>query len=872
MSSSKHRDEASMNEEMRFHVDMEAAELVRLGHSPAEAQRLALAAFGGVRRYTEEARDARRGNVMDDLLRDIRYALRSLRKSPGYTAVVVLTLALGIAANTSIFSVANGILFKRLPYRDPARLMVLWDGLDWIGVPEAWVTGREVGILRRDLKNFEGFTAVRNGSVTIGGEQGAEPQQVSQTAVSANFFQVLGTAPELGRGFASGDDAPGVARVAVISRRLFNQRFGGDRTVLGKPMLVDGRPTTIVGVLPSTFQFSPQSSLGTASGDVDVYTPMTDTLDRLPPGNHSLGVLARVRGNVSTNAALAELEALSRRRDVEQYGKQGFRFVPVLLQERMVREIRAPLFALLGAVGMLILIMCANLAVLALVRAARREHELTVRRAIGASQSRVARQILTETIVLALAGALAGTVLGVWALRGLLAIAPAGLPRRGEIHIDGVVLAVTLAVAVLVGVIMGLAPVFQSARRDITAVLRERSPSRSGGRVRKALMLAQLALSLMLLAGTGLLLGSFAKLLRVDAGFDPSHVLTVEISASRAKYAGGQPVVDVFARQIAALRALPGVVSVGASAAPPLSAGSDQSAIAFPSSPTNNGNRDHDRLLADNAPVTADYFRTIGVRLLAGREFTSAEHDSASSRVAIIDDLLATRYFPNGGAVGQIVTIDGDSLRVIGVSRHVRMYNLENAGREQLWIPHALTPYRYLSIAIRTTGEPIALGDAVRKSIHTVDPDQAIARMSAMSEAVRGSLAQRRLVLILVATFAAAALLLVALGVYGITASSVAQRTRELGIRMALGANRRRVMWSVLGEPTRLVALGLAIGLLGAILGGRVVQRLLFGLSATDPVTLGGVCVVLLAVAAMASLFPALRATRVDPMVALRSE
>jgi predicted permease len=874
MSNSKRddRDDNGMNEEMRFHVDMEAAELERMGLSPAEARRRALAAFGGVRRYTEEGREARRGHFVDDLVRDTRYALRSLRKSAGYTAVVVLTLALGIAANTSIFSVANGILFKRLPYRDPARLMVLWDGLDWIGVPEAWITGPEVTLLRRQLKTFEGFAAIRGGSVTIGGEQGAEPQQVAQTAVSANFFQLLGTAPEIGRGFAKDEDAPGAARVAVVSRRLFNQRFGGDRAVIGRPMLIDGRATTIVGVLPATFQFSPQSSLGSASGDVDVYTPLTDTLDRLPRGTHSIGVLARVREDVPVSRALGELESLSRRQDVEQYRKQGFRFVPVLLQERMVREVRPALLALLGAVALLILIMCANLAVLALVRAARREHELTVRRAIGASQSRVARQILTETILLALGGALAGTLLGTWTLRGLLAIAPAGLPRRGEIRIDVTVLIVTLGVAVVVGVIMGLAPVLHSARRDITTVLRDKSPSQMGARARKALVLAQLALSLMLLAGTGLLLGSFTKLLRVDGGFDPSHVLTVDISASRAKYGSGQPVVDAFSRQIAALRALPGVVSVGASGAPPLSAGADQSGVGFPSSPTNTGKTEHDMLLADNSPVTPDYFRTIGVQMLAGREFTSAEHDSATARVAIIDDILAKRYFPNGTAVGQVVTIDGDSLRVIGVARHVRMYNLEDAGREQLWIPHARTPYRYLSIAIRTTGEPLALAGAVRQSIHAVDPDQAIAQMSAMTETVRGSLAQRRLVLILVAIFAGAALLLVALGVYGITASTVAQRTRELGIRMALGANRRRVIWSVLAEPTRLVAAGLTIGLVGTFLVGRVVQRLLFGLSATDPATLAGVCVVLLGVAGLASYLPARRATRVDPMVALRSE
>jgi predicted permease len=861
-----------MNEEMRFHIEMEAADLERMGVPRDEARRRALATFGGVRRHVEEGREVRGGSWSDDLMRDIRYSLRALRRSPGYTAVVILTLALGIAANTSIFSVANGILFKTLPYRDPSRLMVLWDGLDWIGVPEAWIRGPEVEMLRAETKQFEGFAAIRTGSVTIAGEQGVEPQQVPQSTVSANFFQILGAGPEMGRGFARGEDAPGAPRVAVISRRLWLQRYGADRALLGKSIIVDGNPVTVVGVLPQNFQFAAQSSLASASGNTDVYMPLTDTLGRWPRGSHSLGVLTRVKSGVSVPTALAELSALSKRLDKDVYRERGFRFVPVLLQERMVREVRPALVALLGAVGMLIAIMCANLAVLALIRTARREHELTVRRAIGASQSRVARPILTESIVLAIGGAVVGSLLGLWTLRGLLAIAPAGLPRRGEIGIDLVVLAVTLGVAVIVGIGMALAPVMHSARSDIATVLREKSPSRTGGRVRRALVLAQLAMSMMLLAGTGLLLGSFMKLMHVDPGFDPNGVLTVQLQASRAKYVTGDPVVEVFNRHMAALRALPGVTSVGAASAPPLSAGADQSGFTAPTSPTNTGNLDKDRLLIDVAPVTADYFRTMGIAMTAGREFNSTEHDSASYRVVILDDQLAKRYFPAGNAVGQMIRIDGDSLRVVGVSRHVRMYNLEDEGRLQAWVPHGFIPYRALTLVLKTSGDPLALTADVRRAIHSVDPDQAIIDIAPMSDAVGASLAQRRLVLTLVGMFAGAALLLVALGIYGITASSVAQRTRELGIRMALGANRGRVIWNVLGEPTRLVAVGLGIGLIGTFLVGRLVQKLLYDVKATDPITLVIVSGVLLAVGALASYIPARRATRVDPMVALRGD
>ncbi len=864
--------DGEMSDEMRFHVEMEAEELERLGVPREEATRRALASFGGVRRYMEEGREARRGSWREDLLRDVRYSLRSLARTPGYTAVVVLTLALGIAANTSIFSVANGVLLKKLSYRDPSRLMVLWDGLDWVGVSEAWITGREIVRLRKETTSFEGFSAVRAGSTTIVGEQNVEPQQVAQSSVSANFFTILGESPEIGRGFATGDDVPGAARVAVISRRLFAQRFGGDRSVIGRTMSLDGTPTTIVGVLPASFHFTPQSSLATPSADADVYTPMTDTLDRLPPGNHSMGVVARVRGDVSVRTARAELDAVSKRIDGEWYRGKGFKFVPALLQERLVREVRPALFALLGAVGMLILIMCANLAVLALVRAARREHELTVRRAIGASQGRVARQILTETIVLSLGGAVVGTLLGTWALRGLLAISPAGLPRRDEIGIDVTVLAVTLGVAVIVGIGMGLAPVIRAARSDIASVLREKASSRAGGRVRGALVLAQLALSMMLLAGTGLLLGSFVRLMNVEQNFDANNVLTVQMTMSRATYRSGQPVVDAFAGHVAAIRALPGVVSVAATAATPLSAGANQDGVMFPGSPTNTGTFEHDGVLADVAPATPGYFKTMRIALLEGSEFDNTHRDSVSARVAIIDDILAKRYFPNGHAIGQVVTVDGDTLHVIGVAKHVRMYNLEDVGREQMWVPHASAPYRELTIVARTSGDPIALAPAVRRAIHEVDPQQAIAQIGTMDDVVRASLGQRRLVLTLVGTFAGAALLLVALGIYGITASSVAQRTRELGIRMALGASRRRVIWSVLGQPTRLVAAGLLLGMIGTYVVGGVLQRLLYGVSATDPKTLIAVSLVLLGVGAIASYVPALKATRVDPMSALRSD
>ena len=868
----RRRLEREMDDEMRFHIDMEAAELERAGVPADEARRRALATFGGVQRYKEEGQESRGGTQIENLVRDARYAVRSLSRTPGHALVVLLTIALGVAANSAIFGVAHGIVFKPLPYRDPARLVTIWDGMEWIGVPEAWVTGPEIVALRERTRSFEGFALIRQASVTVGSTSDAEPMQVPLNMVSANFFSVLGAGPSMGRGFVAGEDAPGATPAAIISRRLWLQRFGGDPGVVGRQVILDGAATTIVGVLPASFNFSAQSSLSSATGGADVYVPFPDTLARMRANGHMLGVLARVRSNVPVRAALDEVAAVGKQLDSAVYNRAGFTFKPIVLQERMVREVRPALLALLGAVALLMLIMCANLAVLALVRAARRERENTVRLAIGASHGRISSQILTETVLLSLAGAALGTLLGSWLLRVLLNMAPPGLPRRDEIGIDATVVLVTLAVALTLGVVMGLVPVLHSVRADISAVLREKMPSRSGRGVRRSLVLAQLTLSMVLLAGTGLLLRSFMNLLRVDPGFRAENVLAVELVASRAKYAGREDVLNAYERYAAALKAIPGVVAVGASGAPPLSAGTNQSGSRFPNAPGNPPAGQPDGILIDNAPIGPGYLRAMGIDLLEGNDFDASHRDTMRNRLVIIDELLARKRFPRGGALGAPMLLDGDTMRVVGVARHVNMYGLHFEGREQAWIPYGYMPWRYAVFMVRTTGDPMAIASAARAAIHRVDRDQAIMSIAPMTDTVRSSLAERRLVLTLVASFALAALLLAMLGVYGVTASAVTQRTRELGIRSALGADRRAMVWSVASEPARLVAIGLVLGLGITLVAGRVVRSLLYGMRPSDPLTLAAVAVVLLAVAVLATWLPARRATRVDPMVALRAE
>jgi putative ABC transport system permease protein len=419
---------------------------------------------------------------------------------------------------------------------------------------------------------------------------------------------------------------------------------------------------------------------------------------------------------------------------------------------------------------------------------------------------------------------------------------------------------------------MGIAPTLRSARLDLATVLRERSSARAGGRARRMLVFAQVALSTVLLTGTGLLLGSFVRLTRVDAGFDPTGVLTLQVMAGRAGYTSGLPVVDAFSHTLDALRAIPGVSAVGATMAAPLSGGPNQSGVRFPTSPTNTGDQEHDFVLGDVAPITPGYLRAAGIPLLGGEDLTITARDSVSAKVTLIDDVLAGRYFPKGNAVGQPILIDGDTLRVLGVVKHVRMYNLHEEGRGQVWVSHLYFPVRSMTVLMRVSGDPMKYLEAARRVIRVTEHGQTISDVAPLSNSVRNALSERLLVLTLVGAFAAAALLLAALGVYGVTASAVTQRTHELGIRMALGADRRSVVASVLAEPARLVALGLLVGLGGAFVAARAARGLLYGVSESDPLTVGGVCVVLLAIAVLASYFPARRATRVDPMTALRSE
>jgi putative ABC transport system permease protein len=863
--------ERQMTDEMRFHIDMEVADLVAQGVTRDDAERTARARFGGLERYKDEGREVRGTGWLADLGQDVRYARRTLRRNAGYTAVSVLTLGLAIGASTTIFGVMNGVLLKPLPFPASDKLFQIWDDLTWIGVPEAWVTGPEVIKLRESLRGFTGVAAIRGGSAALSTSAG-EPEQIALSSVTANFFSVLRRHPEVGRGFLAEEDVPNGPRALVISHSLWRRKFGGDSSIVGSKVLVDGQPTTIVGVLPRDFQYALQSSLATPA-TVDAYRPLQLALADRPRSNHFVGVVARVRDEVPVSTALGELSRLSAGVDSADYRAKGFKFAPVPVRDRLVREVRPAIMALMSAVALLVVIMCANLATLALARSSRREREFAVRRALGAGYSRIARQVLTETTVISVAGAVVGVFLAWWGIKGLLLIAPAGLPRRDEIGIDAVVVLFTLALGLLVGLAMGLAPFLQSTRSDISSVIGERTTTGRGARLRHALVVAQVALSMMLLAGTGLLLASFARLMKVDGGFTPNGAIALTYVTPPGKYRGSEAA--AYHERVAnRMRALPGVKVVGVGSAPPLSANSDQSGAAFPESPTNTGDMNHDGVLVDAMTASPGYFEAMGIRMLEGRDFRAAD-DSAAAQVVIIDEPLAKRYFPKGSALGKRIRIDGDTTptTVVAVVSPVRMYGLEEgADRPQVYRPDAQSPYRGVTTIIRAEGEASRLIPSVRAAFRELDPSQPITTLETMDDVVSRALGESRLVLVIVSAFALTALLLAAIGIYGVTSSAVASRTREMGIRVALGAQRGEVLALMVRRPLALVSGGVALGLMGTVATGTLVAKLLYGISPTDPLTIAAVTLTLLAVAAVSAYAPASRATRVDAARVLRAE
>jgi len=813
---------------------------------------------------------------METLLDDVRLAFRRLRKTPGFTLVALATLALGIGANTALFSVVHAVLLRPLPFREPDRLFSVYT--------RHTSTDRypfqlpEFCDYRDQNRTFSALAGFANWNANLTGDGPAE--RLAGLRVSGDFFDLLGTSPALGRALRADDDAPGHEKVVVLSHGLWQRRFGGDPAVVGRSLAMNGEPFTVVGVLPRDFLFP----VRTAELAIPL-APDKDPWRQNRDSTNFIRVIGRARAGVTEAQIADDLGAIARRLQQEfprSYArKKGVMVKPY--HEELTRSFRGTLFMLLGAVALLLLIACANLANLMLVRANERRREMAVRRALGASGMRLVRQLLVESALLAAGGAALGALCARWAVPALVALSPAAMPRAEKIEVSLPVLVFTVFVAALAGVAFGLVPALRGVGTapgpDLQSDGRSGTGTAERSRARGMIVAAQMAVMVVLLTGAGLLLKSFEAVMRVTPGFD-AGVLTARLSLPRMDY-GELGKVSRFYREIEArVASLPGVVSVAAVNHVPLNgalASADYKVADRPPA------RDDQLPTAQYRMVTPAYFRTMGIPLVAGRAFGDEDREGGA-RVAMVSEALARQSFPDRSPVGQHLLVQDTttgfrSMEIVGVVGDVKHASLEGAADPHLYVPYHQTHPDLLVwltlnqfLVVRTSGPPLAIADAVRRELSGVDPNVAAADLRASGYYVDASASSRRFALTLLALFAGVGLAMAAVGIYGVVSYSVVQRTRETGVRLALGATRASILGLVLGEGVRRTAVGMAAGLGAALLASRALRGLLYGVEATDPATYAGVMVVLVAVTLAACFLPAWRASRQDPVEALRHE
>ncbi|MGD0221870.1 MAG: ABC transporter permease [Terriglobia bacterium] len=808
---------------------------------------------------------------MNTLFLDLKYGLRMLAKNPGFTAVAVLTLALGIGANTAIFSVVNAALLRSLPYKEPGRLVYVWSAEKARGINQSTVSIPDLRDWREQSQVFDRMAGWFSGTYNLSG--GDEPQQVGGWIVSPNFFEVLGARPELGRTFAPGDSKD---HVVVLSHAIWTGLFGGDRGIQGKNIAIDGTTYTVVGVMPAEFS-SPFPT-------VQVWVPWPEAAAATAArGDRFLRVIARLKPSMTLDRAQADMDTITPRLAHEYKEDAGVSAYLVPAGEQITGSVRPALLVLLGAVGFVLLIGCANLANLLLARSAAREKEFAIRAALGACHSALVRQLLTESLLLSFLGGAIGTLLASWGTHYLQANIVDQIPRAQDIGLDARVLFFTLGLSVLTGIGFGLFPALATFKGQFNESLKKGSRGSGAGvqarRLRDLLVVWEMALALVLLVGAGLLVNSFQRLRTINPGFNPEKVLTCQISLPSSKYKDPQ-IVDFFQRLLAGVRALPGVKAAGATMTLPLG---------NPNSGFWGGLNIEGRValkresipIVSFSQVTPGYFSAMGIPLVKGRAFTEQDNSSLSPKVVIINATLAHRFFSDAEPVGRRICMGEDCskgpwLTVVGVVGDAALESLADPRFPQVFSPHAQGVEGgvagNMELAVRTSSDPLSMAASLREQVHQLDKDQSVADMRTLDQVVSASLAQRRLNTLLLTGFAALALLLAAIGVYGVISYAVEQRTREIGIRMALGATRGKVFRLVVGEGMLLALIGLGVGLVAAFGLARLMTSLLYGVAPSDPVTFLAVSILLSGVAFVASYIPARRATKVDPMVALRYE
>jgi putative ABC transport system permease protein len=804
---------------------------------------------------------------MGNLIQDLRYAARTMLKQKGFTVVAVAALALGIGANTAIFTVVNAVVLRPLPYDDPDRLVWLWDTQPQLATAPASLP--DFIDWRDQNQSFEYLAAYQSGNMFVDDGNGAQDTKVG--LVTPDLFSLFREKPLLGRTFTEEETQPGRFRVAVLSQNMWRRRFGSDPNVLGQTLQLSGFAYTIIGVIPAGFSFPDESEL---------WRPLPIDPNKLDRGPHYLRVIGRLKAGVALAQAQAEMSAIAARL-AGQYPEKiaGHGIKLQLLSDVVIGDIKPALFVLLGAVGFVLLIACANVANLLLARAGARQREIAVRTALGASRSRIVRQLLTESVLLAVAGGSAGLLVAVWGVNPLVSLSTETIPRVREIAIDARVACFTLLISLLTGVVFGLIPALQVSKPDLNDALKESGRTTAGlrrNRLRSLLVVSEIAASLVLLAGAGLMIKSFAKLNHVDPGFNPDKLLTMGVTLLRSKYPEDAKVAAFYSQLLERVAAAPGVKSAGAITELPLSGSNTSDYFTIEGRPAV---AKEEQPLTECRTITPHYFDAMEIPLLKGRDFT--ENDTKQTpNVAVINEAFARRHFAEEDPIGHRIKLQGqfrDPLLIVGVVGNVRDFGLDEQPTPEAYLPYLQNPLsetydRSLTIVVRTKSDPGTIAGALRADLFSLDKSLPVQKLKPMSEYLRDSLSRRRFNMVLLSVFASVALLLAAVGIYGVISYGVAQRTHEIGIRVAIGAQARDILKLVIGQAMLLTLVGIAAGLASAFALTRLMESLLFGVSATDPLTFAMISVILTGVALGACFVPARRAMKVDPIVALRYE
>ncbi len=867
------RAERELDEELRHHIENQTELYIRLGMSPENARLSALKSFGGMEQAKERSRDARGVKWIEDAWQDLRYGVRMLTKNPGFTLVAVLSLALGIGANTAIFSVVHGVLLKQLPYSDPDQIVTVTVSYPLRNIE--LLRGRNYLDWRRQSQSFDqlAFYDTGDANFTVGGEA----ERLILGRISANFFPSLGVKPLLGRDFRLDEDRPGSQRVTLLSQRFWQRRFSSDPNIVGKTLMLDGDSFLIVGVMPSGIRFPGSVGLFQVAyqPDIDAWTPYVLNLPR--DESILINVLGRLKPGITIELAQSDLEMITLRG--QRSGAAGVAEIKVTkLSEKIVGNARLALIILSGAVAFVLLIACVNVANLQLVRAMARRKELAVRASLGAGRARLVRQLMTETAILSILGGMIGLQIAWAGIRCLVALEPDWIPRVKELGIDGSVLGFTFSISTLTCAIAGLLPALLVSRIDLNEALKEglRARFSNRGDWRRAsptLVVVELALSLALLIGAGLMIKSFLRLRNVERGFQSENVLTLNVRLSYSKYPPGSPQRFAYCRELLSrLQTLPGVQSAALTTWLPLTRLSGRGTLNIEGRPPWEKGREP---VVELNTVSSDYFRTMGMQMRAGRAFNDDDR-ADTPHVAIINETLARRFFSAEDPLGKRLDSHNPQspwLSIVGVVADVKHLGLDEEVNPEIYFPYSQTPvYTDPILAVRTATDPGLMMAAIRNEVAVGDPDQPIYEMMTMDERLANSMALRRNGMLLFGVFAAVALIIGTIGIYGVISYSVGQRTREIGIRMALGADGVDVMMMILKQGLKLISAGVTIGLIASLALTRLMENLLFEVSATDPPTFLLIALILNIVALLACWVPARRATKVDPMIALRAE